>query len=192
MFRRDDHECLWNGPSWPFATSQTLTAMANLLNHYQQITVTKDHYFELINIYAKSHYRKKEDETVVSWLDENIQPYTGEWLSRKILQEWGWRPNKGGIERGKDYNHSTFNDLIITGLVGLRPQKDNTLKVNPLVPEDEWDYFCLDNIKYRGKKITIIYDQDGTRYGKGMGLKLYADGKERGSSKDLQPIHVEL
>ncbi len=129
---------------------------------------------------------------MISWLDENIQPYTGEWLSRKILQEWGWRSNKGGVERGKDYNHSTFNDLIITGLVGLRPQKDDTLKVNPLVPEDEWDYFCLDNIKYRGKKITIIYDKYGTRYGKGIGLKLYVDGKKMGSSKDLQPIHVEL
>jgi len=28
--------------------------------------------------------------------------------------------DKGGVERGKDYNHSTFCDLIITGLVGLR------------------------------------------------------------------------
>ena len=26
------HECLWNGPSWPFATTQTLVALANLLN----------------------------------------------------------------------------------------------------------------------------------------------------------------
>ena len=26
------HECLWNGPSWPYATSVTLTAVANVLN----------------------------------------------------------------------------------------------------------------------------------------------------------------
>ena len=30
---RHNHECLWNGPSWPFATTQTLVALANLLNH---------------------------------------------------------------------------------------------------------------------------------------------------------------
>ena len=33
------HECQWNGPSWPFATAITLTAMANLLNDYQQDAV---------------------------------------------------------------------------------------------------------------------------------------------------------
>jgi hypothetical protein len=26
------HECQWNGPSWPYSTSVTLTALANLLN----------------------------------------------------------------------------------------------------------------------------------------------------------------
>ena len=26
--------------------------------------------------------------------------------------------DKGGKERGKDYNHSTFCDLIINGLIG--------------------------------------------------------------------------
>ncbi|MEE9602261.1 MAG: trehalase family glycosidase, partial [Thermoguttaceae bacterium] len=28
------HECQWNGPSWPMATSITLTALANVLNDY--------------------------------------------------------------------------------------------------------------------------------------------------------------
>lgn len=28
----EGHECQWNGPSWPYSTSITLTAMANLLN----------------------------------------------------------------------------------------------------------------------------------------------------------------
>jgi len=36
------HECLWNGPSWPFATTQTLVALANLLNNYQQNYVGKN------------------------------------------------------------------------------------------------------------------------------------------------------
>lgn len=190
MFSKRDHECLWNGPSWPYATSQTLTAMANLLNNYQQDIITDKHYFDYINIYAKSHYRKKEDGTTVSWVDENIDPFTGEWLSRKILKAWGWREDKSGVERGKDYNHSTFNDLIINGLVGVRPQEDGTLKINPLVPKDEWDYFCLDQLSYGGKKITIIYDKDGTRYGKGSGLKLYVDNEEVGSSEELEEISV--
>ena len=37
-------------------------------------------------------------------------------------------------EEGYEYNHSTFNDLILTGLVGLRPGADGKLTVNPLIP----------------------------------------------------------
>ena len=36
------HECQWNGPSWPFSTAITLTAMANLLNNYQQDVVRRE------------------------------------------------------------------------------------------------------------------------------------------------------
>jgi hypothetical protein len=192
MFRHDQHECLWNGPSWPFATSQTLTAMANLLNHYTQQEVNNNDYFNLLNMYAKSHYRIKDDETRVSWLDENLDPFTGEWLSRRILEDWNWREDKGGRERGKDYNHSTFTDLIITGLVGLRPREDNVLEVHPLVPEELWDYFCLDRVDYRGKMITIVYDKTGERYGKGTGLSIYIDGVVVGHSERFVRIEVQL
>ena len=32
----EGHECQWNGPSWPYATSMTLIGLANLLNEQQQ------------------------------------------------------------------------------------------------------------------------------------------------------------
>ena len=34
-------------------------------------------------------------------------------------------------ERGKDYNHSTFCDLVITGVVGLRPRADDIARGQP-------------------------------------------------------------
>lgn len=37
----EGHECQWNGPSWPFATSVTLTPLANLLNNDDQQFVSK-------------------------------------------------------------------------------------------------------------------------------------------------------
>ena len=44
----EGHECQWNGPSWPFATTQTLKALANFLNNYSNNkTVTKNDYFDL-------------------------------------------------------------------------------------------------------------------------------------------------
>ena len=69
---------------------------------------------------------------------------------------------------------------MITGLIGLRPRMDNTVEVNPLIPEGKWDYFCLDNVLYHGRNLTILWDKDGSRYQRGKGLHIYVDGKEVG------------
>jgi hypothetical protein len=175
----EGHECQWNGPSWPFATSVTLTAMANLLNDYEQDIVTRRDYFELLKIYTSCHRLKLDDGRVVPWIDENLNPFTGEWLARARLKVWkdGEADSSKGEERGKDYNHSCYCDLIITGLVGIRPRIDGILGVNPLTP-DTWDYFCLEGVPYQGRNITVLYDKTGERYGRGSGLRVFADGKE--------------
>jgi len=183
------HECQWNGPSWPFSTSVTLTAMANLLNNYQQSVVSKRDYFDILSIYTKSQHIKRDDGTVTPWIDENLNPYTGEWLARKIMLTWT-KPRI--VERGKDYNHSTYNDLIISGLVGLRPRDDNTVEVNPLLPEGTWDYFFLDKVEYHGHILTILYDRTGERYGMGRGLRVMADGMEIAGSPTLGRVSGSL
>jgi len=187
----EGHECQWNGPSWPMATSITLTGLANLLNNYEQDTIDRKAYFETLTIYTNSHQRKREDGKLVPWIDENLNPYTGDWISRTRLKQWknnDWDPSKGGKERGKDYNHSTYNDLIITGLVGLRPRRDDIVEVNPLLPDDTWDYFCLDNVLYHGHIVTIIWDQTGEKYNRGRGLNVFVDGRKVAHSPRLERI----
>ena len=189
------HECQWNGPSWPFSTAITLTAMANLLNDYRQDFVHRSDYFDLLKIYTKSQHLKRADGRVVPWIDENLNPVTGDWISRTRLKTWNngtWDTGKGGQERGKDYNHSTYCDLVINGLIGLRPRADETVEVNPLLPAGAWDYFCLDQVRYHGRRLTILYDKTGERYHKGQGLRLFADGREIGHSASPGKILAPL
>ncbi|MCL1821019.1 MAG: hypothetical protein FWG36_10255 [Oscillospiraceae bacterium] len=167
-----NHECLWNGPSWPFATSVTLTAMLN-----SRSPSVRNSFNNILNIYSKCHIRTESNGRSARWLDENIDPFTGEWLSRSILENWGWPREKGGFERGMNYNHSTYCDLIITGLAGLRPREDDTVDVQPLIP-DSWDYFCIDPISYHGHSVSILYDRTGERYGCGKGLFVRINGKD--------------
>lgn len=191
----EGHECQWNGPSWPLSTAVTLTAMANVLNNYRQDTVSKADYFETLKIYTKSHRLKREDGSVVPWIDENLNPHTGDWISRTRLKGWkdgDWDPRKGGVERGKDYNHSSYCDLIISGLMGLRPQAGDIVKVNPLVPAEMWDWFCLDNVPYHGRIVTILWDKTGAKYGKGKGLRVFADGKEIARSEIIARIEGKV
>ena len=168
-------DCQWNGPSWPYSSSQVLTAMANVLNNYEQEFVTKDDYLETLKIYTKSHRLRLGDGRVVPWIDEDLDPYTGQWLARLRKLD---SANVEKRYRGKDYNHSSYCDLIISGLVGLRPRSDDIVEVSPLVPEDTWRWFCLDNVLYHGRIITIVWDKNGTKYGKGAGLRVYANGKQ--------------
>jgi hypothetical protein len=167
--------CEWNGPVWPFATSQTLTALANVMNSRQQPYVTKQHYLEAIQTYAKSMHR-------------DGKPYIGEYLDEKT----GRYLRRGDFERGRYYNHSTFADLVINGLVGLRPRADQTVEVNPLVPDDTWDWFCLDGVRYHGRNLTIIWDKTGEKYRRGQGLLVLADGKLIAQSPHLTRITAEL
>jgi len=159
-------KCEWDGAVWPFATSQTLTAMANLLNNYKQDFVTNSSYFDLLQTYVTSQHWKG-----LPYIGEYLDEKTGDWLK--------------GEERSRYYNHSTFNDLIITGLVGLRPRADNTIEVNPLLPSGKWDWFCLDNVLYHGQIITIIWDKTGTKYKKGRGLSVWANGKKIAAASAL-------
>ncbi len=166
--------CEWDGAVWPFATSQTLTAMANYLNNYPDPVITDSVYFRQMELYVESQHHRG-------------RPYIGEYLDEK---NGAWL--MGDRERSRYYNHSTFNDLIITGLVGLRPQTDGSVVVNPLVPNGRWDYFCLDSINYRGHVLTIIWDKDGQRYHQGCGLMLMVDGKLRAQRCNLGKITTKL
>ena len=183
----EGHECQWNGPSWPFATSVTLVGLANLLNSGEQSIITPKDYVNLLQIYAKSQRLQLKDGQVVPWIDENLNPINGDWIARTLLLQRNAKP----LERGKDYNHSTFCDLIISGLVGLRPRADNTIEVHPLAPAD-WDYFCLDQVRYHGHWMTILWDKTGQHYGKGQGLRVLADGKEIAATNSLARVTAPL
>jgi len=81
-----------------------------------------------------------------------------------------------------------LEDPEISGLIGLIPREDNTLRIAPLIPSDKWDWFCLDNIRYHGWDLTILWDRNGSKYQKGKGLRVFADGIEIANSDKLTSI----
>jgi hypothetical protein len=160
-------KCEWDGAVWPFATCQTLVALANVLRDYPQSVVTPRDYFDAFMTYAHSqHYDGRP------YIGEYLDETTGQWL-------------KGREERSRYYNHSTFADLLIGGVVGLRPRGDDTVEVHPLLPDNRWDWFCLDGVKYHGRLLTILWDREGKRYGRGQGLSILAEGQPMARADNL-------
>jgi hypothetical protein len=180
-------DCKWNGPTWPFATTITLRALANVLNNYKQTAAIRGDYFTTFLTYVKSQHLRQEDGSTIPWIDENQNPLTGEWLARAMKLS-----KNTFYGRGDYYNHSGFGDLTITGLAGLRPRADDVVEVNPLIPAGKWDWFCLDRVPYHGREISIVWDRTGAKFGKGKGLRVFADGKEIAQAAELSRITGRL
>jgi len=175
LFRSHGYgHCEWDGAVWPFATSQTLNALANFLRDYKQSLVSSRDYFDAFLTYVHSQHADNK-------------PYIGEYLDETTGQ---WINGKGG--RSRYYNHSTFADLVIGGVVGLRPRADDIVEIYPLLPEGTWDWFCLDGVKYHNRLLTILWDKDGTRYHRGQGLIVLADGKEIAHADKLSRLTGNL
>ena len=166
--------CVWSGNAWPYATTQTLVALANLLNNYDQEVVTRDDYVRLLLTYAKSHRMSERP-----YIAEAADPFTGSWAGHNMFYH------------SEHYLHSGFVDPVITGLVGLRPRADDTLVVNPLAPE-EWDYFALQGVDYHGHDLSIVWDREGVRYGQGTGLAVYLDGREVARTREIGELRVPI
>lgn len=173
--RGSGHSCEWDGALWPFASSQTLKGLANLLTNYKNHgKMNAKVFYQELHQYAASHVK-------------NGKPYIGEYQDEKN-GEW----LKGDNPRSSFYNHSTFNDLIINDLIGIKPRQDNTLEIYPLIPKNQWDWFALDHLTYHDKTIAVIWDKTGKKYNKGKGFIILADGKEIHHSKTIKPVKVQL
>lgn len=158
-------ECQWNGPIWPFQTTSALNGLSNLLDHYTQSVADNSDYVDLLRLYAQMHYDDAGDLNIV----EDYYPNNGSALV--------W------LARSPHYFHSGFIDLILSGLVGIRPRQDDYLEVNPLV-DSSVSWFRVDNVLYHGHNVSIQWDEDGSHYGT-QGLLVDVDGNQVNSSSSL-------
>jgi hypothetical protein len=180
-------QCTWNGPSWPYATTQTLLALANLLNGPAQGAIGKQQYYQLFANYVLSQHIKLPSGRVIDWIDEDLDADTDEWIAKDMLIA-----KHKQVGRGNYYNHSGFADPLITGLLGLRPRADGKVEVNPLLPAGTWSYFAVDGLPYHGHLLAIVYDRNGTHYKRGRGLMLFVDGKIIASRATLGLVEAQL
>lgn len=171
MFLLQKSCCWWSGQSWPYATSQTLKALANFIQKGGQ-TLNSSDYVKLLTIYAKSH--RKDGKP---YLAEALHPDTGSFEGHD------------GYNHSEHYFHSSYCDLVITGLIGLVPRADDTLQINPLIPV-AWDYLALEDVPYRGHRLSIAWDKQGTRYGLGKGLHVLVDGRAVLKSEELKAVEI--
>ncbi|KQM13378.1 MGH1-like glycoside hydrolase domain-containing protein [Novosphingobium sp. Leaf2] len=171
-------ECQWNGPIWPYQTTQILIGMANLLDHYDaRGSVTRSDWMRELRLYTQLHFQGGKLD-----LEEDYDPETG----KPIV----------GLARSHHYFHSGYVDLILTGLVGIRPRADDVLEVNPLLPAagdlQALAWFRAERVPYHGHQVSVTWDADGSHYGAGRGLTIAVDGREVARKAQLGRVAVSL
>lgn len=144
--------------SWPYSTGHTLKSLAEI---YRSGTtnVTAEQYHQYLQMYART--QQKDGQPYVA---ESHYPFLNGWSAD------GWN-------HSEHYDHSTNNDDVITGLLGILPQQGDILKISPIIPSN-WSYFALENLPYHGHLVTVLYDKYGSRYNLERGLTVFVDGRK--------------
>ena len=156
-----DGPCTWCGNVWPYATSYAINAVITTLNDYGQDDLTNEDLYSYIKKYAEMHY-STENGKRINFIDEVMLPYDHVWYARLKRKD---RPDPN---RGRDYNHSTFIDLVLRGLVGIDPSAE-ALTVSPRI-KGIWKWFRIENLTFKKSTYTVYYDEDGSVFGKGAGV----------------------
>lgn len=135
---------------------------------------------------------------------EALRDYPSPFLSarsyRKLLYWNAWAPYIDGDNRYPDQNefwargsagdggkigyrswiHHTqlgaTNFTMIEDAMGLRPRNDDRIELYPI--DIGWDHFAADNLRYRDRNLSIVWDRDGRHYNgrAAQGYSVYLDG----------------
>lgn len=175
--------CYWNGPTWPHANSLVISGLArSLREHGEQGGANRQTLFALFNSFCRAQFEQ----------GDFARPHTGEFY-RGDAGDWQTKE--------RDYHHSTWADLVLTGIVGIVPREDNVLEVSPLLPPEyedvpTWTHFCVENVPYHGHLLTLVWDDpahpEDAYHDGDKGFTVYANGERLHHQETLAPFTVAL
>ena len=169
----------------PHPISMGGRTLIQALRHYRQSAVTPRHVMQLLTRYNDLVYPgvHPNDPT---WRP-NVHEYYSQW------EPYAREPRPKPSDISHDF-HSMWLSLVIEGPIGLVPRADDVLEVDPMA--EEWDYFVVHRLRYRGRDLTIVWDRPGDgppRYdGFPEGLSIRVDGRQVAHRADWGPLQVDL
>lgn len=164
----------------PHPISMGARTLLQAIKHYDQSTVTADHFMDLMTAYNSLVYPGVHPRD--PYWRPNVHEYYSKWEPHANTPQ----PKPSDISH--DF-HSMFCALVVEGAVGLTPRADEKIEIQPLARR--WTYFLLDGLRYHGHDLTIVWDKpDGNvRYRDyPEGFSLYIDGQVAFTRPDLDHL----
>jgi PKD repeat protein len=91
---------------------------------------------------------------------------------------FNWNPNNQTFGRFTIHHNilGAYNFMLFDDVIGIRPRLDDVVELWPI--DIGWDYFAVNNVRYHGKDLTMVWDRVN-HYGDEVpeGFSAYLDGQ---------------
>ena len=115
---------------------------------------------------------------LLDWMAWSIYP-SGNVLAPNQAEYYSnWNSTTKTFNRNNP-NHimlGNMNYIFIEDMGGIQPRSDEKIELWPI--DLGYEHFMVNNLRYHGKDVTIVWDPDGSEYGLGAGYMLFLDGEK--------------
>jgi len=122
---------------------------------------------------------------LLDWMAWSIYPGGDVRLANQAEYYSNWNAGTKTYNRNNP-NHvmlGNMNYIYVEDMGGIQPRSDEKIELWPI--DLGYDHFMVNNLRYHGKDLTIVWDEDGSHYGLGAGYSLFIDGDRKASADEL-------
>ncbi|GIJ27374.1 carbohydrate-binding protein [Micromonospora qiuiae] len=181
-----------NFPIFPFYTANQYDRAAYGIggsNNFSNINFTVQYrgvrsalrHYDPEQKYITPAYAKR----LLDWMAWSIYPGGDVRAPNQAEYYSNWNPTTRTYNRNNP-NHimlGNMNYIFIEDMAGIQPRSDDKIELWPI--RFGYDHFMVNNLRYHGQDVTIVWDPDGSRYGLGAGYSLFLNGERKVSTDQL-------
>ncbi|MGJ7440643.1 galactose-binding domain-containing protein [Aquipuribacter sp. MA13-6] len=122
---------------------------------------------------------------LLDWMAWSIYPGGNTLVPNQSEYFSNWNPTTQTYNRNNP-NHvmlGNMNYIYVEDMGGIQPRSDDLIELWPI--DLGYEHFMVNNLRYHGEDITIVWDEDGSEYGLGAGYSLFIDGEKKAVSEEL-------
>jgi hypothetical protein len=181
-----------NFPIFPFYTANQFDRSAYSIggsNNFSNINFTVQYrgvrsalrHYDPEQKYITPEYAK----LLLDWMAWSIYPGGDVRIPNQAEFYSNWDPTTRTYNRNNQ-NHimlGNMNYLFIEDMAGVQPRSDDKIELWPI--SFGYEHFMVNNLRYHGQDLTIVWDPDGSEYGLGAGYSLFLNGEKKVSTDQL-------
>ncbi|WDZ82747.1 Ig-like domain-containing protein [Micromonospora cathayae] len=181
-----------NFPIFPFYTANQYDRAAygiggsnnfsniNFTVQYRGVRAALRHY-DPEQKYVTPAYAKR----LLDWMAWSIYPNADLRVANQAEYYSNWNPTTKTYNRNNP-NHimlGNMNYIFVEDMAGIQPRSDDKIELWPI--DFGYPHFMVNNLRYHGQDVTIVWDPDGSRYGLGAGYSLFINGAKKVTTDKL-------